>query len=75
MSRVKCKAEASGNNWQLYLGDSCEVIKGFPENSIDFGIHSPPRKSGGSCSGVSYERTSARPGHGQAAGRSNGTED
>lgn len=34
--------EAGGDNWKLYLGDSCEVIKGIPDNSIDFGIHSPP---------------------------------
>lgn len=26
----------------IYLGDSCELIRGVPGNSIDFGIHSPP---------------------------------
>lgn len=34
--------QEAGENWQMYLGDSCEVLKGIPENSIDFGIHSPP---------------------------------
>lgn len=31
-----------GKNWQMYLGDSCQVLKGVPANSIDFCIHSPP---------------------------------
>jgi DNA modification methylase len=34
--------EASGENWHLYLGDSCQVIQGLPENSVDLCIHSPP---------------------------------
>ncbi len=34
--------QASGPNWTLYQGDACEVIKGIPDNSIDFGVHSPP---------------------------------
>lgn len=29
-------------NYTIYLGDSCQVAKGIPSNSIDFGIHSPP---------------------------------
>lgn len=32
----------SGENWTLYNGDCCEVLKGIPDSSIDFGIHSPP---------------------------------
>jgi DNA modification methylase len=35
-------AQANGENWHLYNGDSCEVLKSIPDNSIDFGIHSPP---------------------------------
>lgn len=31
-----------GENWQMYLGDSCQVLQGLPENSIDFCVHSPP---------------------------------
>jgi DNA modification methylase len=34
--------QASGKNWQMFLGDSCEVIKGIPDNSVDLCIHSPP---------------------------------
>jgi len=33
---------ARGDNWTMYLGDSCEVIKQLPDNSIDFGVSSPP---------------------------------
>jgi DNA modification methylase len=34
--------QASGENWCMYHGDSCEVIRAIPDDSIDFGIHSPP---------------------------------
>jgi DNA modification methylase len=34
--------QATGKDWTLYHGDSCEVIKGIPDNSIDFTIYSPP---------------------------------
>jgi DNA modification methylase len=37
--------QASGENWTLYNGDCCEVLKGIPDNSIDFCIHSPPFSS------------------------------
>ena len=33
---------ASGAGWDLYLGDSCEVIKRIPDNSIDLSVYSPP---------------------------------
>lgn len=36
---------ATGDNWQLYLGDCVEQIKNIPDNSIHFGIHSPPFSS------------------------------
>ena len=29
-------------DYALYHGDSCEVIKGIPSNSIHFQIYSPP---------------------------------
>lgn len=32
----------SGENWTLYLGDSCEVVKAIPDNSIHYMIFSPP---------------------------------
>jgi DNA modification methylase len=34
--------QESGENWTLFHGDCCEVLKDIPENSIDFCIHSPP---------------------------------
>lgn len=30
------------NEYAIYNGDSCEVLKSLPENSIDFSIFSPP---------------------------------
>lgn len=30
------------DNFAMYLGDSCQVVKEIPDDSIDFGIHSPP---------------------------------
>jgi len=32
----------SGESWTMYHGDCCEVVAGLPDDSIDFGIHSPP---------------------------------
>lgn len=34
--------QKSGENWAMYHGDCVEVMKGIPENSIDFCVHSPP---------------------------------
>lgn len=33
---------ASGNDWTLYRGDSCEVIREIPDNSIHYSVFSPP---------------------------------
>lgn len=30
------------DKYAIYQGDSCEIIKGIPDNSIHFGVHSPP---------------------------------
>ena len=30
------------DKYAIYQGDSCELIQEMPDNSIDFGIHSPP---------------------------------
>lgn len=30
------------DDYAIYLGDSCELLKGFPDESMGFGIHSPP---------------------------------
>lgn len=42
MASAKVLGQSSGENWTLYNGDCCEVMKGMPENSVDFCIHSPP---------------------------------
>jgi DNA modification methylase len=34
--------QEKGENWQLYHGDCVEVMKGIPDNSIDFSVSSPP---------------------------------
>lgn len=31
-----------GQDWTLYNGDSCEVLQGLPDHSIDLSIYSPP---------------------------------
>ena len=35
-------AQEFGNGWAAYNGDSCEVLRGFPSNSIDMMVFSPP---------------------------------
>ena len=42
---MNCQDQRQGNGWVAYLGDSCEVIKGIPDNSIGFSIFSPPFSS------------------------------
>lgn len=37
--------ERHGKDWTMYNGDCCEVLRGIPDNTIDFGIHSPPFSS------------------------------
>lgn len=32
----------TGEGWTLHLGDSCEVIKTIPDNSVHYSIFSPP---------------------------------
>ena len=39
---VKCKQQYEGNGFALYNGDSCEVMKAIPDNSIHYSIFSPP---------------------------------
>lgn len=36
---------SGGNDWTAYLGDCVEVVRGMPENSIDYSIYSPPFQS------------------------------
>ena len=37
--------QSIGKNYALYHGDSCEVLKGIPDNSIHYTITSPPFSS------------------------------
>jgi DNA modification methylase len=39
---MKVINQKSGQNWMLYHGDCCEVVKSLPDNSIHFSIFSPP---------------------------------
>lgn len=41
-AKVKVLEQEFGENWAIYLGDACEVIKGIPDNSIHYSIFSPP---------------------------------
>lgn len=34
--------EAHGNNWTLYLGDSCERLAEIPDNTVGLSVQSPP---------------------------------
>ena len=34
--------EATGTNWTLWLGDSCERMSEIPDESVDLSIYSPP---------------------------------
>jgi hypothetical protein len=34
--------KAEGENWELYLGDSCEIIKAIKSESIGLSVFSPP---------------------------------
>lgn len=42
MDDIKVLGQAQGDNWAMYNGDCVEVMKGMPDNSVDFCVHSPP---------------------------------
>ena len=42
MAKTEVVNQSSGKNWTMYHGDCCEVISGIPNESVGFGIHSPP---------------------------------
>lgn len=42
---MNCQRQAQGDSWTVYQGDCCEVMKGLPDNCIDYGVHSPPFSS------------------------------
>lgn len=35
-------AEAEGESWRLWLGDSCERMSEIPDESVDLSVYSPP---------------------------------
>lgn len=39
---IKCVEQVVNDDYAIYQGDSCEVIRAIPGDSIHFGIHSPP---------------------------------
>lgn len=39
---MKTIKQHSGQNWQAYNGDCCEVIEGIPSETIGFSVFSPP---------------------------------
>lgn len=39
---IKCVDQVVTDQYAIYQGDSCEVIRAIPGDSIGFGIHSPP---------------------------------
>ena len=45
MTKIHVIDQASGNGWEIYNGDSCEIVKGIPDNSIHHIVYSPPFES------------------------------
>lgn len=42
---VKVIEQAQGDGWSVYNGDSVDVLKGIPDETLHFGIWSPPFES------------------------------
>lgn len=42
MDEISVKDQAITDRYALYNGDSCEILRGIPENSVHFEIYSPP---------------------------------
>lgn len=42
MNKVQVIEQAFGEDWAAYNGDSCEVLKGLPDNCTDLSVFSPP---------------------------------
>lgn len=39
---IKVENQNIGNNYSIYNGDSCEIMKGIPSDSLHYSIFSPP---------------------------------
>ena len=42
VAEIKCVNQVVNDDYAIYQGDSCELIRAIPGDSIHFGIHSPP---------------------------------
>lgn len=42
MNQIKAVDQVVNDKYAIYLGDSCEILRAIPGDSIHFGIHSPP---------------------------------
>jgi DNA methylase len=42
MMEIKCNDQVITDNYAIYQGDCCAVIKSIPDNTIGFSIYSPP---------------------------------
>jgi hypothetical protein len=45
LAGIKCNNQVITDRYAIYEGDSCELIRAVPGDSIGFGIHSPPFES------------------------------
>ncbi|MBR2822648.1 MAG: site-specific DNA-methyltransferase, partial [Clostridia bacterium] len=45
IKNVKVKDQVIGRDYALYCGDSCEILRGIPDNSVHYSIFSPPFES------------------------------
>jgi hypothetical protein len=41
-SKIKCVDQVVTDQYAIYLGDSCEVIRAIPGDTIHYSVHSPP---------------------------------
>ena len=39
---VKAVDQVVTDDYAIYMGDACDLIRGVPDNSVHFGLHSPP---------------------------------
>src|SRR5574344_1438760 len=42
VEKYSVKQQEVTDKYALYNGDSCEVLKGIPDNSLHFSVYSPP---------------------------------
>lgn len=42
---MKVNGQAKGKDWALFCGDSCVVLREFPDNSVHYSVFSPPFES------------------------------